>query len=118
MIQRCLAATAAMLISVYAQGADLPEDGLAECARVENSAKAVMKARQGGVPVATLEQMADAAEKENEYVGGLYKTLIQQAYEIPQYQDEVKRDKTIFEFHKNFYAACVVTLERTARPKG
>lgn len=115
MIKRSLAAVAVMFISLSAHSTDISKDGLEECARVENSAKAVMKARQGGMPIAELQEMAEAAGKQNDYVGGLYKTLIEQAYDIPQYSDEAMREKTIFEFHKNFYGACVVVLERAAK---
>jgi hypothetical protein len=115
MIKRSFTALAVMFISLSAHSADVSKDGLEECARVENSAKAVMKARQGGLPISELHKMAEEAGKQNEYVGGLYKTLIEQAYAIPQYSDEATREKTIFEFHKNFYGACVVVLERAAK---
>ncbi|WP_166219694.1 hypothetical protein [Pseudomonas atagonensis] len=115
MLKRCLATTAITLtFSLVAHSAPLPSEYLEECQRVETSAKAIMKARQEGVPFSTLLEMAETAGKESEYVGNLYKGLIGKAYDLPRESDAEKQQKVVAEFQKSFYSLCMDTAQKTA----
>ncbi|MDT3312078.1 hypothetical protein QZR14_12020 [Pseudomonas sp. rhizo66] len=115
MLNRFLATTAILLtFSFAAHSATLPSEYLEECQRVENSAKAIMKARQGGVPLSSVLELADNAGKESEYVGSLYKALIGQAYDMPRESDTKKQEKVVADFQKTFYSLCIDSAQKTA----
>jgi len=116
--KQCLAAAVTFAISFSALASPVPQEELEECQRIENSAKQVMKTRQQGVPMASVLELAEAAGKQNEYVGVVFKTLIREAYEIPQYSSESLQQKAISDFHSNFYKACIVTAEKRANANG
>ncbi|QTD31148.1 hypothetical protein [Pseudomonas fluorescens] len=118
MHKQCLATAVTFAISFSTLGSPVPQEELEECQRIENSAKQVMKTRQQGVPMASVLEMAEAAGKQNEYVGEVFKTLIREAYAIPQYSSESLQQKAIRDFHSNFYKACIVTVEKRANAKG
>lgn len=118
MHKQCLAAAITLTISLSAIASPVPQEELEECQRIENSAKQVMKSRQQGVPMASLSELAEAAGKQSEYVGDLFKTLIREAYEIPQYSTESQQQKAISDFQINFYKACIVTAEKRANANG
>lgn len=116
MFKQCLAATAVLLaISFPVRSAPLPSEYLEECQRVENSAKAIMNARQQGVPLATVMDMAETAGKESEYVGNLYKGLIGQAYDRPRESDAGMQQTVVADFQKTFYSLCMDTAQKTVR---
>jgi hypothetical protein len=115
MFNRFLATTAILLtFSPAAHSAPLPSEYLEECQRVENSAKAIMKARQGGVPLSSALELADNAGKESEYVGSLYKALIGQAYDMPRESDARKQEKVVADFQQTFYSLCIDSAQKTA----
>ena len=116
--KQCLAAAVTFAISFSALASPVPQEELEECQRIENSAKQVMKTRQQGVPMASVLELAEAAGKQNEYVGEVFKSLIREAYEIPQYSSESLQQKAISDFHSNFYKACIVTAEKRANANG
>ncbi|MHA3735287.1 hypothetical protein ACXR0M_06370 [Pseudomonas sp. Eth.TT006] len=103
-----LALTAAMVIlSLPTHAAPLPNEVFEECKRTQNSAEKIMKARQAGVPRASLEELAEGAG--DQYVSELYKILIEQAYQIPVYPSEAQQQQVTTDFQKNFFSACIVT---------
>lgn len=110
MYKLCLAATVTFTISLSAHASTLANEDLEECKRTENSAKQVMKGRQEGVPMSALWTLAEGAG--NEYVSELFKTLIREAYAIPQYSSASLQQKAITDFQNNFFAACIVTAEK------
>ncbi|CAI8826469.1 Secreted protein [Pseudomonas sp. IT-347P] len=115
MLNRCLTTTATLLtFSLAAHGTPLPSEYLEECQRVENSAKAIMKARQEGVPLSSVLELADNAGKESEYVGNLYKALIGQAYDMPRESDARKQESAVADFQKTFYSLCIDSAQKTA----
>nr|WP_150648599.1 hypothetical protein [Pseudomonas fluorescens] len=114
MIKRIFVAATLMFTSLAANSANLPNELLEECKRVENSARAIMNARQEGVPRTTVLEMADAAGKESEYVGSLYKSLIGKAYEFPQQPDAKMRQGLVDEFQKTYYSLCIDAAQKTS----
>lgn len=118
MYKQSLAAAVTFTLSLCAHAAPVPQEELEECKRTENSARQVMKSRQQGVPMSSLWELAEAAGKQSEYVGELFKTLIREAYEIPQYSSESLQQKVISDFQNNFYKACIVTAEKRAGANG
>ena len=114
MLKRFLATTILFTFSLSVHSASLPSEYLEECQRVENSAKAIMKARQEGVPLSSVLELADNAGKESEYVGSLYKALIGQAYDMPRESDPRKQEKVVADFQKTFYSLCIDSAQKTA----
>lgn len=114
MIKRVFLATAVLFTSFAAQSANLPNELLEECQRVENSAGAIMKARQQGLPLETAMELADSARKESEYVGNLYRGLIGKAYEFPQQPNVKMKQDLITEFKKTYYSLCIDTAQVTS----
>ncbi|MFJ4251358.1 hypothetical protein [Pseudomonas sp. NPDC089741] len=113
MIKRVFVAATLMFTSLAANSANVPNELLEECKRVENSAGAIMKARQEGLPLKTALDLADNARKENEYVGSLYRSLIGKAYEFPQ-QPNVKMQKDLIaEFQETYYSLCIDAAQKT-----
>jgi hypothetical protein len=114
MIKRFVIAASVMFTSLAAHSANIPNELLEECQRVENSAGAIMKARQEGLPIATALELADSARKESEYVGNLYRSLIGKAYEFPQ-QPNVKMQKDLIaDFQQTYYSLCIDAAQKTA----
>ncbi|WP_248742000.1 MULTISPECIES: hypothetical protein [unclassified Pseudomonas] len=116
--QSLAAAAITFSISLSALASPVPQEELEECQRIENSAKQVMKSRQQGAPMDSVWELAEAAGKQSEYVGELFKTLIREAYAIPQYSSESLQQKAISDFHSNFYKACIVTAQKRADANG
>jgi hypothetical protein len=113
--QRFATAAAMFTLSLAAQGSPLPSEDFEECKRTENSARQVMKSRQEGAPMSALWQIAEDAG--NEYISGLFKVLIKEAYQIPKYPTEAKQQEAIAQFQNNFFAACIVTAEKRSGAK-
>ncbi|MFJ2464936.1 hypothetical protein [Pseudomonas sp. NPDC087615] len=114
MIKRVFIAATVMFTSLAVNSANLPNELLEECQRVENSARAIMKARQEGVPLTTVLEMADTAGKESEYVGNLYKGLIGKAYDFPRQPNVKMQQDLIAEFQKTYYSLCIDNAQKTS----
>ncbi len=113
MIKRVFVAATLMLTSLAANSANVPNELLEECTRVGNSAGAIMKARQQGLPLKTALDLADNARKENEYVASLYRSLIGKAYEFPQQPNVKMQEELIAAFQKTYYSLCINAAQKT-----
>lgn len=108
---------AAMVLTLGVQQAHAQssKEDLAECKRMEHSAKTVMESRQSDVPMSRLWEIAE--ESENEYIKEMYKMLIRSAYEKPRFAVEENQKKAVVEFQNDYFAACMRNAEKRKKAK-
>lgn len=108
-------ATAFLAACFSAQGAPGPDEDLEECKRMEDSAKMVMKARQAGAPMSKLWDVA--VNTHDEYLEGMYKMLIRNAFDKPRFSTEEMQERSVTDFQNDFFAACMSNAEKRKKAK-
>jgi len=96
---RYLIATFLLVIGANAQANDTWKK---QCSDISDTAKAVMNARQAGVPTAKLMEVAGDNK-------GM-ETMIIQAYERPRYNSPEYKARASVDFAETWYVTCVRVL--------
>lgn len=91
-----LVALSIAFVSVSASADDL-------CTKTAQAARAIMKARQDGVPI---DVMMGAAEKQKNGLDALTKQLVLSAYEVDRRFSSGSKEREVVEFGNQAYLIC------------
>lgn len=79
---------------------------LADCNTVEQLARAMMKARQAGMPASEVVQVIEA-QNEPESTKKAMKSLLVEAYKLPRFNGEKFQENAINDFANDWYVMCL-----------